>query len=638
MFGKNKLLALPLSTPTRWWLWVSTLFGLLCLMSVVNIVLATGLLLVFVVVSVVVPPTFWSPLKRLLLFIPLLAGVFIQMGTLNKEVGTALLAVTMIVKFVEIRSRKDIGMMLVCNTLAPFVAFLQKENAVLLALGAATFVATLVSAQSAFSVPAKTSAFTQSLKSLGSVFVWAIVLLPLTAALYLFAPRVDSPLWGGFHNQAKTGVGEEMNVSQWTELFNDLSTAFRVRFSGPPPKPQEMYFRGATLWTFNGTVWSAPPLHAGTVVPVSEMGDKNNVRFNYSVTYVTPTSRLYALDFPVSAPEDTVLLSDGVLRPKDGRPDTFATSLQAAEPLSSELSLAQRRSALQLPAGLNPRTVQQARLWRKRFPHDRDYVNFVMKHFADNYQYSLSPTPLAQPHVVDSFVFDTRTGFCAHYSSAFAVLMRAANIPTRVVNGYWGNEMDETGGYYRIRQADAHAWNEVWLEGRWVRFDPTSQVTNIRHRSDTSWNLLNQGYSLSDWMSSRWSDQLLSYDEATQEQFVQAVKNKLLSIPSYVLFIVIACMVVGLWPLLRGWRPHRKTPQDRLAEMVNQWFAQFPHLPPHLGWERKAEMVSHNWPLPAQQALKKAIEEAQEALYANKPVSLNKIRTQLKKLSGAPGV
>jgi hypothetical protein len=76
---------------------------------------------------------------------------------------------------------------------------------------------------------------------------------------------------------------------------------------------------------------------------------------------------------------------------------------------------------------------------------------------------------------VDEFLFDTRAGFCEHFSSAFVFLLRAANVPARVVTGYQGGEVNQVDRIITVRQSDAHAWAEVWLAGRgWVRLDPTA--------------------------------------------------------------------------------------------------------------------------------------------------------------------
>jgi len=82
---------------------------------------------------------------------------------------------------------------------------------------------------------------------------------------------------------------------------------------------------------------------------------------------------------------------------------------------------------------------------------------------------------------IDEFLFETRKGFCEHYAAAFTVLMRAAGIPARIVTGYLGGNVNPIGNYLIVRQRDAHAWSEVWLQDKgWVRIDPTNAVAPTR--------------------------------------------------------------------------------------------------------------------------------------------------------------
>jgi hypothetical protein len=136
--------------------------------------------------------------------------------------------------------------------------------------------------------------------------------------------------------------------------------------------------------------------------------------------------------------------------------------------------------ALQNPSRANPRAKELGRALRQKHADDQSIINEMLGMFRRNFVYTLEP-PLLGEHPVDEFLFSTRTGFCEHYASAFAVVMRAAGIPTRIVTGYQGGEVNALGNYLIVRQADAHAWTEVWLNGRgWVRVDPTFAVAPVR--------------------------------------------------------------------------------------------------------------------------------------------------------------
>jgi transglutaminase-like putative cysteine protease len=128
----------------------------------------------------------------------------------------------------------------------------------------------------------------------------------------------------------------------------------------------------------------------------------------------------------------------------------------------------------------NPRTAALGRILRARSGSDRAYLQSILGWFRrEAFYYTLSPPALGSSPV-DDFLFRTRSGFCEHYASAFAVLARAGGIPARVVAGYQGGERNPLGDYWIVRQSDAHAWTEVWLEGRWLRIDPTAAVAPQR--------------------------------------------------------------------------------------------------------------------------------------------------------------
>jgi hypothetical protein len=99
---------------------------------------------------------------------------------------------------------------------------------------------------------------------------------------------------------------------------------------------------------------------------------------------------------------------------------------------------------------------------------------------VNGFVYTLKPA-IPSGDAIDDFLFRTRKGYCEHFASAFAFLMRAAGIPARIVGGYLGGERNPFGNYLIVRQSDAHVWVEVWLpKTGWTRVDPTSTVAPQR--------------------------------------------------------------------------------------------------------------------------------------------------------------
>jgi transglutaminase-like putative cysteine protease len=141
----------------------------------------------------------------------------------------------------------------------------------------------------------------------------------------------------------------------------------------------------------------------------------------------------------------------------------------------------ERSKNLRLPTAFNPQTQQLGKRMRMRAGSDTEIIKQALEYFASNaFVYTLSPDVLGE-HAMDDFLFNTRRGFCEHYASAFVYLMRAAGLPARVVIGYQGGEMNPQDAYMIVRQSDAHAWAEVWVDdARWLRVDPTAAVSPLR--------------------------------------------------------------------------------------------------------------------------------------------------------------
>jgi protein-glutamine gamma-glutamyltransferase len=175
---------------------------------------------------------------------------------------------------------------------------------------------------------------------------------------------------------------------------------------------------------------------------------------------------------------------------------------------------------------------------RAQHPNDMDFVSAVLKMFAEEpYYYTLTPPKLSDDSV-DQFLFDTKRGFCGHYASAFAVLMRAAGIPARVVTGYQGGTFNRFSDYWILRQSNAHAWNEIWVEGRgWMRVDPTASISPQRIERDVSDSVNADTATVSSWrgharwladarlrfdaLRELWRERVLTFNQDSQERLME---------------------------------------------------------------------------------------------------------------------
>lgn len=316
-------------------------------------------------------------------------------------------------------------------------------------------------------------------------FMLMLLALPFALVLFTLFPRLASPLWGMPEDalDGKTGLSDEMSPGNIASLFADDSPAFRVSFDGPPPPRSERYWRGPVLWRFDGRTWKRLFYSNRTPERTPRPGPG---AFSYTVQ-LEPSERrwLFSLDYPMRAPEGARLTADFELINKS--PVTTLMSYDAiSQPDfrdSVDLMQTMRRFALLLPEGHNPRTRDLARQLRAEHPDDRALIDAVLTWFnQEDFFYSLETAPLGR-HGADEFLFDLRVGYCEYYASAFVVLMRAAGVPARIVTGYQGGFWQGADEYLLVRQSDAHAWAEVWLEGQgWTRVDPTAAVSPTRIR------------------------------------------------------------------------------------------------------------------------------------------------------------
>ncbi len=406
------------------------------------------------------------------------AGILLQYRTLfGREAGVALLLIMLALKLLETRTQRD-GMLL--GFLGCFLLitnFLHSQTiltGLYMLVCAWLLLATLISLQYTGVWPG----WRHPVKRAGALLMQA---LPLMLVLFLLFPRIQGPLWGMPHDAyaGLSGLSDNMSPGSLNSLILSDAVAFRAAFRGKIPEPRDLYWRGPVLWDYDGRTWTAPRLTFNS----GELPAGGPV-IEYTVTVEPHNKRwLFALEFPGLRPPksfatiDMQLLSATPVRSRL-RYD-MTSSLQGTYGRDDSATVLQR--ALQLPENHNPRTLQYARELRKRFPDDRNLVGEVLSRFRnDKFYYTLSP-PLLNEHPVDDFLFNTRSGFCEHYASAFTVLMRAAGIPARVVTGYLGGEINPVGEYILVRQADAHAWTEVWFPGTgWTRIDPTSAVSPSR--------------------------------------------------------------------------------------------------------------------------------------------------------------
>ncbi|MCB2007608.1 MAG: DUF3488 and transglutaminase-like domain-containing protein [Burkholderiaceae bacterium] len=524
-----------------------------------------------------------------LLALTIAATVLTHRTVLGRDAGVTLLVVLLTLKTLELRARRDAFVVFFLSFFTMLTNFFFSQS---LATAAAMLVAlmglltALVNTHMPVGKPPlrEAAATALTMAALGA---------PIMLVLFMLFPRL-APLWGmpGDAMTGRSGLSSTMEVGSIAELALDDSIALRVRFDDAVPRQNELYFRGPVLSTQQGRQWL--PLRSRFPERMRDAPDLQvrGAPVRYQVT-LEPHNRpwIFVLDAAADKPDvkGMELRMSRQLQWLADRPVAELLRYSASSHTDYSAGPMRRTAALQdyleLPPGLNPRTMQWATELRRNAQQAGDapqLIEAVLQRLrTGGYTYTLEPGVYGVD-TADEFWFDRRTGFCEHIASSFVIMMRALDIPARIVTGYQGGEINALDGYWTLRQSDAHAWAEVWLAGRgWVRVDPTAAVSPGRigslQRLSAPRNVIASAMEAVNpaiwfnlraaWeaVNNRWNQWVLNYSQATQ---LDLLKDIGFASPSwedlgYVLLalIVLSSLVGAAWTL---WERSRHDPWLRL--------------------------------------------------------------------------
>ena len=409
-------------------------------------------------------------------------------GSFNADFSVTFLVLCLVGKLWELHSRRDALVVLNLSLFVLAAAFLWTQSP---SMTLAVFVSLLFVLSAFISLHDDDNA--QGTGRARVLMLLVLPSIPMLVVLFLLFPRIP-PLWqlNLAPKQATTGISDSMSPGDFANLSQSTELAFRVLFDEQLPSREQLYWRGMVFSDFDGHTWrpntsatslwhssqSARPAWADAVSQPS--ADTYQVLLE-----PTHQSWLFALDYP-SIPEQKGL---GLTSEFNLRSDTpidqqrrYTVYHHPQARIDRVLSDELRAINLALPKTSNPqaRTFAQ-RLYAETGGDPLRFIAAIEAYVHDQaFYYTLSPPTLGAQRI-DEFWFGTRAGFCEHYASSFVFLMRAAGVPARVVAGYQGGERGRDGTSWEVRQMDAHAWAEVWVDDHgWLRVDPTAFIAPNR--------------------------------------------------------------------------------------------------------------------------------------------------------------
>jgi transglutaminase-like putative cysteine protease len=410
-----------------------------------------------------------------------LAAIFFTYGSVKGiEPGVSLIVVLMSLKIVEAHTAREFQVMVIVAWVLCLCGFFLSQDlaiAFCLLIAFALLLVALIQFHRGASPGAVWPPVRTACKLLGQA-------LPLIALFFLLFPRVTT----GFQFQiaqtglAASGLSGRLSPGSVTSLTSSSAVAFRAEFpDGRVPPPSAMYWRGMVMRQGQGLEWRAPDAPAS--LPRSAWRPPEGEAIRQWITIEPHGARwMFALDWPSAPPSGAMLAPGNYL--SSGQPIQKPRRYEVSsfpEIREKELRPRERKVLLEAPASVSPAVRELTQSWMTASTDPRAVVNSALRFFrTQGFRYSLSPGEY-KTNDLDEFLFRRRLGFCEHYAASFATLMRLAGIPARVVVGYLGGEYNEFGRFFLVRQADAHAWCEVWLpKDGWQRVDPTSVVAPER--------------------------------------------------------------------------------------------------------------------------------------------------------------
>ena len=613
-------------------------------------------------------PNRW--IKGGLLMVAVALTVISHKTIVGRDAGVTLIIMLLVLKTLELRARRDAMVIFFLGFFTLLANFFFSQSllvAMVMLFGLLGLLTALINSN----MPVGKPPLMQSMRTAA----WMSLLgAPIMLVLFMLFPRM-APLWGmpGEDLRGRSGLSDELKIGNMASLVLDESVAMRIKFDTPggrAPEQRHLYFRGPVMSYFNGEQWFAGNSYqaqaSGQAYPQSANLEVRGEALKYEVT-LEPNQRqwlllLDAAEQPPKLPEGMRSRMTPALQWMVNRPAHSVLRYTAQSHIDYSSGPLERtrelKAFVQLPLDFNPRTLALAEEMRAdpqlQGKGNMAFVNAALQRLrTQGYTYTLDPGVYGM-HSADEFWFDRKEGFCEHIASAFAVLMRALDIPARMVTGYQGGEINGFDGYWTVRQADAHVWTEVWIEGRgWVRVDPTGAVMPSRvgeYRrlqaprgafesamdNVISPTMLMQMRAAWEAVNNRWNQWVLNY---TQERQLNLLRSLGMEAPTWQDLARLLGLIATLAALIGvAWSYWEKNHQDPWLRMMNHVRQQLKtkrgmDLPAHLPPRAMASNIRAQWSDASSAPLLQWLLRVEQARYAPHPdAALADLQRELRQL------
>ena len=481
--------------------------------------------------------------KSLFIGIFAIAALYIQLVidqyVMSEDFFLNSLAVLLIIKFSELSDKSNnLSFNLICMIVA--VASLIKDQGIISSFVSFSIIILLVI--NMYFIQQK-ELLEFSYKNILKYLGFGLSIFPFIIIFYLIFPRAEINFRLFDNSASSLGIPDTISLGSFSQFSNSDEEIFTLINNGY--SQDDLYFR-VKIFDYMEENQSWRPSSSYYLFSkfkddfkISDKIDLNNsyqiILEPYKKKWIPSLKNSQLVNENIKITKDlfneTFISKDLIDRKKNIKFKSIKTNLNLDEEILKYYTLL-------------PKTVSnKLKLWVSENNNSTkvDFINKIYERFSNgSYFYNLSPKKTSLNNY-ENFFFNDREGYCEYYAGTFVLLARLAGVPSRVVTGYYGGELNEVGNFYSFKQKDTHAWAEVWLDDKgWVRIDPTKAIpkeniinslNNVFTTNDFSSNGLFSSKFIKtlgfyfNYLDFVWTQHLLSYDDKERKNFIERVLN-----------------------------------------------------------------------------------------------------------------
>ena len=486
-------------------------------------------------------------LKHILIAILSVLLLFIQLTiedyVFSKDYFINIIGLLLIIRFADLDNKKKLFSFSLISLIVCVVSLINSQDIISSLLSLGILVTTIINMY----LINQTEIIDLNIKNLIKILSLSLLIVPIVIVIYLIFPRTEVNIKILEASNTNLGIPDEIGLGSFQSFADSTKKVFTLNTKKFQQK--DLYFRVKTFdYLTPDKTWisskedfllknfkqqltlSKPKLLDDSYDIILENHNKKWVPSLRNYTVTNGLNNHYYSFFNQTHQNYIEIEKKKIIQ---------FTKFEQLNYIGDDL----KKFYTQLPNSISNDLVNWVET-NKQNRSDKEYLTFLMNYFNQNeFYYNLSPKVTAKNDYAD-FFFNSKEGYCEYYAGMFVILARLANIPSRIVSGYFGGTENEFGDFYEFTQSDSHAWTEVWLNDLgWVRFDPTTEIPPSRIKNSInqfldqnnenldkqfSFKIYNYARNYFTYLDYKWTTSFIEYDKKTRDEFINKINYRYL--------------------------------------------------------------------------------------------------------------